>query len=92
VAAFRAYAEHMRGTEFLAAIDDLIDDVGAAPTAVMCSESLWWRCHRRLIADFLVLGRGLSVCHLDHRGGLTEHSVAAGARLSSSNLLVYDVT
>jgi uncharacterized protein (DUF488 family) len=91
VAAFRAYAEHMRSDEFVAGIDDLVADVRTTPTAIMCSESLWWRCHRRLIADHLVLVRGVAVSHLDHRGALTEHRVAAGARVSSSNLLIYDV-
>jgi uncharacterized protein (DUF488 family) len=91
VAAFRAYAEHMRGDEFLAGIDDLVVDVRTAPTVIMCSESVWWRCHRRLISDHLVLIRGIAVCHLDHRGRLAKHRVAAGVRVSSSKELVYDV-
>jgi uncharacterized protein (DUF488 family) len=90
VDAFRAYAAHMRTREFLDAVDDLLADVRAGPTAVMCSETLWWRCHRRLIADFLTVARGLRVCHLDHRGRRTEHRVAAGARLLSPDALVYD--
>ena len=91
VPAFRAYAEHMRSDEFVAGIDDLVADIQTAPTVIMCSESLWWRCHRRLIADYLVLVRAIAVCHLDHRGILTDHRVAAGARVSSSNVLVYDL-
>jgi uncharacterized protein (DUF488 family) len=58
----------------------------------MCSETLWWRCHRRLIADHLTLTRRLTVCHLDHRGRLTEHRVAAGARLRSPGDVVYDAS
>jgi uncharacterized protein (DUF488 family) len=92
VDAFRAYASHMRTPEFLAAIDDLLADVRAGPTAVMCSETLWWRCHRRLIADHLTLTRRLTVCHLDHRGRLTDHRVAAGARLRSPGVVVYDAS
>jgi uncharacterized protein (DUF488 family) len=91
VAAFRAYADHMRSREFLDAIEDLIADVHEAPTAVMCSETLWWRCHRRLIADFIVRIRGIAVRHLDHRGRTAEHRVATGARVSSSGVLVYDM-
>jgi uncharacterized protein (DUF488 family) len=90
VAAFRAYADHMRSREFQDAIDDLIADVQHAPTAVMCSETLWWRCHRRLIADYTVQVRGVAVCHLGHRGDTPEHRVAAGARVSPGGVLVYD--
>jgi uncharacterized protein (DUF488 family) len=91
VDAFRAYAHHMRSAEFLEAISGLLSGLGTAQTAVMCSESLWWRCHRRLIADFATLARGIAVCHLNHGGRLTEHPVAAGARLSPDGVLVYDL-
>ncbi|MEV0720849.1 DUF488 domain-containing protein, partial [Asanoa sp. NPDC050611] len=88
VPAFRAYAGHMRTPDFLAAIDGVL----AGPsTAVMCSESLWWRCHRRLIADFAVLARGLEVGHILHDGRIAGHAVSAGARLTADGLLVYDV-
>jgi uncharacterized protein (DUF488 family) len=92
VAAFRAYAQHMRSEEFLAAMNGLLTLVVSTTTAVMCSESLWWRCHRRLIADFAELARGTQVRHLNHHGGLTDHPVAAGARLSADGLLYYDLT
>jgi uncharacterized protein (DUF488 family) len=91
VNAFRAYAGHMRTTEFLDAIDALLAELEISSTAVMCSESLWWRCHRRLIADFVSVARGARVCHLSHDGRLAEHPVAAGARLSADGLLVYDL-
>ncbi|MCA2218880.1 DUF488 domain-containing protein [Jidongwangia harbinensis] len=90
VAAFRAYAGHMRSTEFLEAIDQLTAEFQAEPTAIMCSESLWWRCHRRLVADFLTIARGLTVCHLDHHGRLAQHRVSGGARLTPGGLLCYD--
>ena len=91
VPSFRAYAHHMRSTEFLDAINGVLTDSMTATTAVMCSESLWWRCHRRLIADFAVLARGAGVRHLHHDGRLTGHVAAAGARLSVDGLLVYDL-
>ena len=90
VDAFRAYAAHMRTTQFREAVEDLIGDLRAGPTVIMCSETLWWRCHRRLIADHLSAVRGCTVSHLDHRGRLTSHQVATGARLSSAGELVYD--
>jgi uncharacterized protein (DUF488 family) len=92
VDAFRGYAHHMRSAGFLEAISSLLGESATAATAVMCSESLWWRCHRRLIADFVIIARGIAVYHLDHGGRLTEHPVAAGARLSDDGLLVYDMT
>jgi uncharacterized protein (DUF488 family) len=91
VDAFRAYANHMRSAEFLEAISSLLAELQTATTAVMCSESLWWRCHRRLIADFATLARGIAVIHLNHDGQLTEHPVAAGARLTPEGVLVYDL-
>jgi uncharacterized protein (DUF488 family) len=91
VDAFRAYAHHMRSTAFLAAIAELLSDLDAARTAVMCSESVWWRCHRRLIADFVVVARKTPVRHLHHDSRLTEHAVAAGARLSTDGVLFYDL-
>jgi len=45
---FRGYAAHMRTAGFLAATDEVLAQASADTTAVMCSESLWWRCHRRL--------------------------------------------
>ncbi len=89
VAAFRGYAHHMRSAEFLAAMDELLPQAVSTATCVMCSESVWWRCHRRLIADFATLACGRRVRHLNHDGRLTDHPVAAGARLSHG-LLFYD--
>ncbi|WP_208264825.1 DUF488 domain-containing protein [Actinomadura nitritigenes] len=87
---FRGYAGHTRDPEFVAAMDELLPEADRASTAVMCSESLWWRCHRRLIADFAVLARARPVLHLAHDGRLTEHPPTSGARLRSDGLLVYD--
>lgn len=91
VEAFRAYAAHMRTVDFLDAIAGVLAALAASTTAVMCSESLWWRCHRRLIADFATLARGTRVSHLSHDGHLADHRVAAGARLSGE-VLVYDLS
>ena len=56
----------------------------------MCSESLWWRCHRRLIADFAEIARGVPVRHLMHDGQLAAHRRSPGVRLRVDGLLVYD--
>ncbi|AJP01902.1 DNA repair protein [Streptomyces cyaneogriseus subsp. noncyanogenus] len=89
-ASFRGYAAHTRTPEFVAAMDELMDQAGRLRTAVMCGEAVWWRCHRRLIADFAVLARGTGVRHLLHDGRLTAHTPTPGVRLRGDGLLVYD--
>ena len=87
---FRAYADHMETEAFLAGVASLLDHAAQARTAVMCSESVWWRCHRRLLADHLVLVRGVEVLHLMHDGRLTAHAPTQGVR-PAGDALVYDV-
>jgi uncharacterized protein (DUF488 family) len=89
VKAFRAYAAHTRTSEFAAGLDDalgLADSVAPRATLFMCSESLWWRCHRRLISDVLVLLHGRTVEHLGHDGWRTAHVPSAGARVTPAGL------
>ncbi|TDC39423.1 DUF488 domain-containing protein [Micromonospora sp. 15K316] len=81
VPAFRAYAAHTRTAPFTAALDLVLGEAASGLTAVMCSESVWWRCHRRLIADVTALSRAVPVRHLMPDGRLAPHAVAAGARL-----------
>jgi uncharacterized protein (DUF488 family) len=88
--AFRGYADHMRTPPFWAALDRLLAEAADAPTAALCSETLWWRCHRRLLADAAALGRGAEVVHLDHRGRLEPHRPTDGVR-RDGELLAYDV-
>ncbi len=72
-ASFRAYAHHMGSTEFAAALDDVLTEADRTRVAVMCSESLWWRCHRRMIADAVTELHGRPVTHLMHDGRHTDH-------------------
>jgi uncharacterized protein (DUF488 family) len=87
--AFRAYADHMAEPEFAAALRELLDAAAARPTTVMCSESVWWRCHRRLLADAAVLLDGTEVVHLFHDGRRAPHRPTAEARIEDGHL-VYD--
>jgi uncharacterized protein (DUF488 family) len=87
---FRGYAGHMRSADFLAAIDRVLAETGERQVAVMCSESLWWRCHRRLVADFASAARGVEVRHLMHDGRLEPHRPSPGLRVRDDGLLVYD--
>src|SRR5689334_11900418 len=64
VAQFAAYAAHTRTPEFAAALEAVLAEAAVEVVAVMCSEYVWWRCHRRLIADVAVLGHGVPVRHV----------------------------
>jgi uncharacterized protein (DUF488 family) len=92
---FRGYAEHMRSAGFISAVDDVLAEATvaarASQVAVMCSESLWWRCHRRLLADFATVARGVEVRHLMHDRRVESHRPSLGLRLRGDGLLVYDL-
>lgn len=87
---FRGYAAYTRSRRFVTAMDELLRQAADVRTAVMCSEAVWWRCHRRLIADFAVLARGVPACHLMPDASVSAHTVTPGARLREDGLLVYD--
>ena len=86
---FRGYADHMETEGFRAARDALIETARRTPTAVMCAESVWWRCHRRMLADAL-LAAGCDVRHIMERGRIEPHRLTAAARIEG-DLPVYDV-
>ncbi len=88
-AQFRAYADHMSSNEFGAGVAELLALASTARVAVMCSEAVWWRCHRRLLADHIVLITGLRVQHLFHDGRLAEHPITPCARGADGHVL-YD--
>lgn len=88
--AFRGYADYMQTEAFRVALFGLIAEAEDQPTAIMCSETLWWRCHRRLIADALVLLRGVEVEHLMHAGAPQPHRLTPGVRVLDATTLQYD--
>jgi uncharacterized protein (DUF488 family) len=88
--AYRAYADYMATETFRAGLDSLIELAATNRVAMMCAESVWWRCHRRLVADALVLLRDVDVRHLFHDGRVAPHSVTPAAR-QVGDQLVYDV-
>jgi uncharacterized protein (DUF488 family) len=89
--AFRGYADYMETPPFWQALDRLLQEAATRPTAAMCSESLWWRCHRRLLSDAAVLARSVEVVHIGSDGGLSPHVVTEGVRRAGPDLLRYDV-
>ncbi len=86
-AQFRAYADHMASDEFLAGVDELMALATALPVAVLCAESVWWRCHRRLLADHLVVIGGVAVEHVFHDGRLAGHPPSVEARPAGDHLV-----
>jgi uncharacterized protein (DUF488 family) len=88
--AFRGYADYMQTRDFIQALDDVLGVASEMTVAIMCSESLWWRCHRRLIADAATLLRGVGVAHVMHSGSQQPHVVTDGVRVLSSDVLQYD--
>jgi uncharacterized protein (DUF488 family) len=63
VAAFHNYADHAETAEFAAALDALLVLAAKSTCAMMCAEAVWWRCHRRIVADYALL-RGAAVSHI----------------------------
>ena len=86
---FRGYADHMETSEFREVRRWLIETSSRTPTAVMCAESLWWRCHRRMLADALVAA-GCRVVHVMDGGRRDDHRLHPAARVEG-DLPVYDV-
>ena len=93
---FRAYADWMETEEFTGALAETVaaarqlrDSPRAGLTALMCSETVWWRCHRRLITDHLLLIEQVPVRHLMHDGRLQEPHITPEARVVDG-VVVYD--
>ncbi len=86
--AFRGYADYMASEEFLAALAGLMAMAAERRSAIMCAEAQWWRCHRRLIADALVI-RGWTVLHLGVRAEPVAHELTPFAVLGPGHALSY---
>jgi uncharacterized protein (DUF488 family) len=88
--AFRNFADHMDTPEFRAALKQLKRDAaGEAELAIMCAETLWWRCHRRMISDVLEL-HGIEVIHLVDAATHQRHRLHDTVRADRRGWPVYD--
>jgi uncharacterized protein (DUF488 family) len=83
--AFRGYADYMETPEFKSAIDDLQNIAIEQRTAYMCAESLWWRCHRSLVSDYLKW-QGWKVLHIMGIAKTTEHTYTQPAKIIEGKL------
>ena len=85
-ASFRGYADYMETEQFQKGIVRLLDVVEkAGPSAIMCAEAVWWRCHRSLIADYLK-ARGAEVLHILSANKVEPHPYTSAARIVNGEL------
>lgn len=84
-AGFRAYADFMRTDEFAAGAARLAALAAQKRTAVMCSEAVWWRCHRGLIADWF-MAHGVRVLHIMNARPPVEHPYTSAAHVADGEL------
>jgi uncharacterized protein (DUF488 family) len=82
---FRNYADYMHTEGFRDGIRELLAVAGGRPTAFMCSESVFWRCHRRLVADYLLVN-GMAVRHIMPSGEVRPQTLTEGARVEAGAL------
>ena len=83
--AFRGYADYMQTEEFKEGISELEEIALKRRTAYMCSEAVWWRCHRSLVSDYMKLG-GWTVYHIMQTGKEEEHHYTSPAKIINGKL------
>jgi uncharacterized protein (DUF488 family) len=82
---FRAYADHMETEEFRRGVDELLRYAREKRTAIMCSEAVWWRCHRALVADYLK-SIGVTVYHIMGTNVNKLHPYTSAAKIIDGRL------
>jgi uncharacterized protein (DUF488 family) len=88
VLAFRSYADYAETDAFRAGLDELLALARAHRCAIMCAEAVWWRCHRRIITDYL-LSEGVAVEHIMGPGTVTAATLTPGALVMTDGTLRY---
>jgi uncharacterized protein (DUF488 family) len=82
---FRNYADYMATDEFRRGVDELLKTAAQSSTAIMCAEKLFWKCHRRLLSDYLV-SKDLDVIHIIDPGITLEHKLTQGAVITETGV------
>lgn len=85
---FRAYADYMTTPEFLEGVEELLIAASESATTIMCAEALYWRCHRRLLSDYLV-GHSIDVSHILGIKNLALHKMTEGAMITPEGHVLY---
>lgn len=88
VGAFRNYADYAETGVFRAGLDALYALARADRCAIMCAEAVWWRCHRRIITDYLLAG-GTRVEHIMGPAQVVPATLTPGARIMADGGLRY---
>jgi uncharacterized protein (DUF488 family) len=86
---FQAYADHMATEEFRKGIDTLLSYANKQRVAIMCSEAVWWWCHRSLIADYLK-STGTEVYHIMSKTSNQLHPFTSAARIRDGKLFYFE--
>ena len=82
---FQGYADYMETQEFIEGISELVKIASVKIAAIMCSEAVWWRCHRSMDADYLK-SKGWEVLHIIGESQPKEHPYTAPARIVDGEL------
>jgi uncharacterized protein (DUF488 family) len=85
---FRNYADYALTPAFRAGLQRLVELGEAGPIAIMCAEAVWWRCHRRIIADYL-LAAGFEAFHIMDRGKIEAARMTPAARCAPGGRILY---
>ena len=85
---FRNYADYALTEPFREGLDRLVQEERGRRSAVMCSEAVWWRCHRRIVADYLI-ARGETVLHIMGEGRLEPASLTPAAVVQPDGTIRY---
>jgi len=85
---FRNYADYAATEAFHVGMSQLLELIGLHRCAIMCSESLWWRCHRRIISDYLLV-RAIEVLHIMGPHTLSPATLTVNARQLANGTLLY---
>lgn len=88
---FQGYADYMETKEFDEGVNQLESIAVKQPTAFMCSEALWWRCHRSMVSDYLK-AKGWEVLHITGPGKVEEHPYTSPARVEGEKVFYFDET
>jgi uncharacterized protein (DUF488 family) len=89
--AFRNYADYALTGQFRSGLEELIKLAGERRCAIMCAEAVWWRCHRRIVADYLLV-QGVPVEHIMGPGKVDPARLTPGARPQPDGTVLYPIS
>ena len=83
---FRSYADYMATDQFRNGVQELLSAAARSRTAVMCAEKLFWKCHRRLLSDYLT-AQGVEVVHILDPGKSSTHTLTPDAVIAETGVI-----